>query len=148
MRKGNICGLHNIGNTCYMNSVLQVLVHNKFLYKYFTNKEFSDGLLENIYNRMKKEKKSCSDKRLLEMEISMTITYQLYRLIISMLGEEAFHPISFKKLVSCKNPIFSGYSQNDCHEFLNFIIDTIHEETKCSVSICSDSFPKDYYTFN
>lgn len=32
----NICGLYNLGNTCYMNSALQCLVHTKPLREFIT----------------------------------------------------------------------------------------------------------------
>lgn len=36
-------GLKNLGNSCYMNSVLQVLAHTDDFKKYFLNNDFNEG---------------------------------------------------------------------------------------------------------
>jgi ubiquitin C-terminal hydrolase len=57
-------------------------------------------------------------------------------------------PETFKEIVGKKNEFFSGFEQNDSHELLNFILDTIHEETKLAVEISNVNFPKEYHAMN
>lgn len=145
INKSFLCGLHNIGNTCYMNSIIQILVHNKILQKYLVTQEFKDGLMDNIFVRLVKENKDTTDKTIIGQEVITTLTCQLYKLLLSMGTERIIAPQTFKCLLSMKNEMFDGCSQNDSHELLNFILDTIHEETKCRVELCLQSFPQAYH---
>ena len=99
MSISNICGLNNIGNTCFMNSALQLLVNCTVLTKFMLNNEFESKKL-NCYKQFLKD--YCSNK---------VIT-----------------PNSVKLLVSDQNSIFYGYDQQDAHEFLVFLLDIISEE--------------------
>lgn len=97
----NKCGLKNIGNTCFMNSALQLLVNCTVLSKFILN------------NNFKSEKINLYKKFLSEYFINKVTT-----------------PNSIKELVSQQNNIFSGYEQQDSHEFLVCIIDILNEEFK------------------
>lgn len=154
-----------MGNTCYMNAVIQTLLHNKILQQYFATREFKNCLISNVLMKLSARKKtdtrfvpydgniSASDKPLVEREIYVTMTYQLYRLLMSTKSDprarkriEQIEPRTFKQFLSAKNDTFVGYSQNDSHELLMFLLDTIHEETKCTVELCFPSFPPEYHT--
>lgn len=114
-----ICGLNNIGNTCYMNAIIQLIVHNEHIYEFLTS--------ENI----------TSD--------SDTMIYQIKNLIRLMGNNDTIVPLDFKKTISKQQEIFRGYSQNDAHELLVLVLDRIHEETKSSVVI--KEYPIEYIEF-
>jgi ubiquitin carboxyl-terminal hydrolase 8 len=101
--------------------------------------------MDNILVRLVKENRDTSDKKIIGQQIITTLTCQLYKLLLSMETERNVAPQTFKCLLSMKNEMFEGFSQNDSHELLNFILDTIHEETKCRVELCLPSFPQAYH---
>ena len=134
-----LCGLQNIGNTCFMNAVLQTLAHCDKFHKYFMNLEFKTPLINNVISNLQ-----ASDVSKIEHELAMTATCQMYRLLYEMNKNKIVSPRKLKEILGMKNKLYAGFSQNDSHELLNFILDTIHEETKCTVEICTDSFPPIY----
>ena len=99
MNLSNTCGLNNVGNTCFMNSALQLLVNCTVLSKFMLNNDF------------KSKKLNCYKQFLKDYYSNKVIT-----------------PNSVKLLVSDQNSIFYGYEQQDAHEFLVYLLDIISEE--------------------
>lgn len=103
-------GLPNIGNSCYMNSILQCLFNTKKLFEYFIN---GTNLIESPNSYLTEE-----FGKLLTTTFSKSITYDnlldaIYR---------------FKESIGELSLTFTGYSQNDAHEFLQFLLDKINKE--------------------
>ena len=99
MNISNTWGLNNIGNTCFMNSALQLLVNCTVLNKFMLNNEFESKKL-NCYKQFLKD----------------------------YFSNNVITPNSVKLLVSDQNSIFYGYDQQDAHEFLVYLLDIISEE--------------------
>jgi len=102
-------GLKNLGNTCFMNTCLQNLIHSEYFIKSL------------IY-----KKKLISKK-------NTPITYyfvKLLELIISSSNEEfdVVSPKDFKEIISSKHHKFRGYSQQDCQEFCRIILEDMNQE--------------------
>lgn len=122
------CGLQNIGNTCYMDAVLQSLAHCDVLRKFIVDKIFVDDLQHNIVSK-------CKNSDELQDKLTNTITIQLFKLFNNMLDNQVVQPVEFKNIISSKNNMFAGTQQNDAHELLNLIFDSIHEENKSEIQI-------------
>ncbi|AET41431.1 putative ubiquitin-specific protease UBP12 Ecym_8140 [Eremothecium cymbalariae DBVPG len=109
-------GLGNLGNTCYMNSALQCLVHIP---------EFKDYFLYNAY-----EKEINVDNPLGHKG---HIAWAFGTLIQSLFGKRnnlisSYSPRHFKTTIGHLNSMFAGYQQQDSQEFLAFLLDGLHED--------------------
>jgi ubiquitin C-terminal hydrolase len=115
-----LTGMANLGNTCYLNSCIQILSH---MYEF-------NNLLEDI--DFKNKLNNIPDSvLLLEWD-------KLYRLMWS--ENCTIAPYGFLKSVQKiaelkKKEIFSGYAQNDLPEFLIFLIDSFHNSLMREVDI-------------
>ncbi|OMO79890.1 Peptidase C19, ubiquitin carboxyl-terminal hydrolase 2 [Corchorus capsularis] len=110
--KGGLAGLQNLGNTCFMNSALQCLLHTPPLVEYFL-KDYSDEI--NTVNP-------------LGMHGELALAFgELLRKSWSS-GRTAIAPRPFKGKLSRFAPQFSGYNQHDSQELLAFLLDGLHED--------------------
>lgn len=115
-----LTGLTNLGNTCFMNSCLQILSHTY---------EFNDFLNEGKYQRKLQKK----------FESALILEWDDLR---KMMWSEncVISPGKFlktvQKLAQIKQmDIFTGFSQNDVPEFLLFVIDCFHTSLSREVTM-------------
>ncbi|KAI6649306.1 Ubiquitin carboxyl-terminal hydrolase 4 isoform X2 [Oopsacas minuta] len=108
-----LCGLSNLGNTCFMNSGLQCLIHIPPLIEYFEN----DTYLKEI-----------NTKNPLGMKGELAKSFgELIKAMWS--GDYAYlAPRDYKLTVGKFAPTFSGYAQQDSQEHISFLLDGLHED--------------------
>ncbi|KAI9481305.1 MAG: hypothetical protein EXX96DRAFT_210288 [Benjaminiella poitrasii] len=108
-----VCGLQNLGNTCFMNSALQCLSNTPQLTKWF--------LADNY-------KRDLNRDNPLGMKGHVAEAYG--KLIEKLWNGTAgsFPPREFKCTIGRFNSSFSGYQQHDTQELLAFLLDGLHED--------------------
>ncbi|XP_056602549.1 ubiquitin carboxyl-terminal hydrolase 2 isoform X2 [Triplophysa dalaica] len=107
-----LVGLRNLGNTCFMNSILQCLSNTHDLRDYCLRNTHRVDLNNN-----------CRAKVAL-MEEFAKLTQTLW----TSASNEAISPSDFKMQIQKYAPRFVGYNQQDAQEFLRFLLDGLHNE--------------------
>ncbi|KAK3107058.1 hypothetical protein FSP39_006027 [Pinctada imbricata] len=126
-------GLRNLGNTCFMNSVLQCLSNTKYLLEYC----LEDGF--------EKDKNTSTSS----MRGSLITAYA--KLMKDMWSDKDSYvsPNAFKTQIQRFAPRFMGYAQQDSQEFLRYLLEGLHEDVNRvtskpkPVSIDDDKFSSD-----
>ncbi len=126
-RDKGITGLANLGNTCFINALLQIISHTYEL----------NDILDGGEYKLKLNK--CIDSELLLSWDELRILMWSENCTISPGGfVHAIRNISKLK----NNSMFATMSQNDVPEFLTFLFDVFHNALKRNVSMTIDGRPK------
>ncbi|KFK38805.1 hypothetical protein AALP_AA3G162400 [Arabis alpina] len=111
-RNGPPLGLRNLGNTCYLNSVLQCLTYTPPFANFCLSHKHSSICDSFVNGERKRDCPFCIVERRIARSLSVDLTSDAPNKISSCLKIFAEH--------------FKGGRQEDAHEFLRYVIDACH----------------------
>ena len=111
-RKG-LVGLSNLGNTCFMNTSLQCLSNCYELTQYFLSDKYINDI--NVDNPI-------GTRGILAKAYGNLLKHLWYG------TSDTFSPTQFKNALGTFQKMFTGFRQHDTQEFLNYLLDGLHED--------------------
>ncbi|CAD6197039.1 unnamed protein product [Caenorhabditis auriculariae] len=135
-------GLKNIGNTCFMNSVIQALNTTTTFRGYLTQLPILEP--DDIANERppveapryitRKAISNLKDPSKNKPPASTMVLAEEMRKVLIQLNQRgkdtAFAPHEFHHVVTSIKPSFRGFGQHDAHEFLRVILERMHQELR------------------
>ncbi|XP_014219736.1 ubiquitin carboxyl-terminal hydrolase 8-like [Copidosoma floridanum] len=107
-----ITGLKNLGNSCYMNSIIQCLSNTEYLANYFNENAYTDDL---------------------KVEKNFTCVAEEVAHVVKALWRgtyKSISPLDLKVVVGHYKLQFKNHEQQDSHEFLTFLLEWMHNDLK------------------
>ncbi|XP_061825433.1 ubiquitin carboxyl-terminal hydrolase 3 [Nerophis lumbriciformis] len=114
-------GLRNLGNTCFMNAILQSLSNIEQFSCYFKG-------LPVVSLRSGKTAGKRTYHTRSQGDTSVLLVEELRKTFCSLWQGGAFSPDSLFYAVWKIMPSFRGYQQQDAHEFMRYLLDHLHRE--------------------
>lgn len=108
-----LVGLRNIGNTCFMNSIIQCLSNIRCLLEYIIKEDYLSDINTTL-STMKGE-----------------LIKAFGSLLSDLWRDGATGPVNtgpFKAQIQRFAPVFTGYAQHDAQEFLRKLLEGLHED--------------------
>lgn len=126
LREKKVVGLKNLGNTCFMNAVLQSLSNIQEFSCYFSTLPSLEGKASN--GRRVYHSRSYT-KELHDVVMAEELRKILINLNAGGCGSKAaISPECLFMVIWKVVPRFRGYQQQDAHEFLRYMLDRLHTE--------------------
>lgn len=102
-----------LGNTCFMNSVLQCLSQTSDLSKFARSSSASSAVVDSDTPSRAKDKKVWDE--------FCKLLHQMWQT-----GTKSVNPSDLKFALSSKYRMYSGSAQQDAQEFLRYLLDALH----------------------
>eukprot|EP00092_Neocalanus_flemingeri_P008316 GFUD01008966.1.p1 GENE.GFUD01008966.1~~GFUD01008966.1.p1 ORF type:complete len:1103 (+),score=340.51 GFUD01008966.1:377-3685(+) len=112
-QKPGLTGLKNLGNTCYMNSILQCVSNTPPLAHYFISRSYEEDL-----NSKYSETRG---------HVAVEFSEVLKNIWSSQF--KSISPSDLKQMVGKFKPEFAGRDQQDSHEFASKLLEWLHSDT-------------------
>ncbi|QID83412.1 ubiquitin-specific protease doa4 [Saccharomyces pastorianus] len=111
-------GLENLGNSCYMNCIIQCILGTHELTQIFLDDSYAKHI--NINSKL-------GSKGILAKYFARLV-HLMYKKQVDSSKKDSISPIKFKLACGSVNSLFKTASQQDCQEFCQFLLDGLHED--------------------